>query len=261
MVNKMTKKNNLSNEFHKNILILIPFLLFPAVTMAANKTAIFYKKHPLLNVQPEVGVDFSFTKIQFEKDHGDKMLNRNQYPVNIFFGFNFTDNLGIELGYGKAKNKHKDVSLGPGEFAPGADEIFAPDHHVYGTSLSIRQPYLSLKYTHAIKEKLHFFGAIGIAFMEINASWKNIEDINGTPPDLAVVTLRTKNITLRKNIPLIKTGLSYYLMKSFSLRLAATWLQTSKMQMHVTESANGYNPMDIFTKNNIQYSIGIVYSI
>ena len=81
----------------------------------------FYLEHSLLCAKPEFGIDIGATRTQFEEGHGDKMLNRNQHPINFFFGFNTTENFGVEFGYGETRRKHKQVSLGPGEFAPGGD--------------------------------------------------------------------------------------------------------------------------------------------
>ncbi len=224
----------------------------------------FYKDHTLLRAQPEFGVDLGFTRTQFKHGQGDKMLNRNQMPINVFFGLNFTEHFGFEVGYGETRRKHKTVTLVPGEIAPGADEVGINEYQIYDTSLSISQPYISLKYKHPIGEKVQLFGAVGITAMKINASWENIADQTGAPPQEPVfVTFRSKTINLRKTIPLVKVGLYCPLVNSFSLRLVATWLKTSNFQTYIPASGPGAfnNPMNINMKNSIQYSLGIVYII
>ncbi len=83
----------------------------------------FYQDHTLLRAQPEFGVDLGFTRTQFKHGQGDKMLNRNQMPINVFFDLNFTEHFGFEVGYGETRRKHKTVTLEVGEYSPGGDEV------------------------------------------------------------------------------------------------------------------------------------------
>ena len=107
------------------------------------------------------------------------MLNRNQFPINVFFGFNFTERLGVEVGYGETRRSHKTVTLGPGDRAPGHDLIEVGQYQVYDTSVSISQPYLSLKYTHPINDRIQLFGAVGATMIKLTGSWDYVANQNG----------------------------------------------------------------------------------
>ena len=259
---------NKKNKTAKKYLIGMAALLcgFSGLAIASDECSIepLEHDHPLLCARPEVGIDVGFTKTQFKQEYSvDKLLNRNQIPFNVFFGLNMTDHFGFEVGYGETRSKNKEVRLAKGEAVPGGDPVgVAPAYQVYDTSVSTSQPYISLKYKHPIGEKLQLFGAVGVAFMKMNASWDNIEDqTNLRPPRQA--SSRTKHISQRKTIPLVKVGLYYPLVKSFSLRFVATWLQTSKMQIFVSPPTGlvGWNSSNINVKNSIHYSIGVVYTI
>jgi len=221
----------------------------------------FYLEHSLLCAKPQFGIDIGATRTQFEEGHGDKMLNRNQHPINFFFGFNTTENFGIEVGYGETRRKHKQVNLGPGEFAPGGDPINPGEYQVYDTNLSTSQPYISLRYKHPLGEKLQFLGAIGITAIRIHASWENIEDDTQMIPP-AQSNMRSRFLDQRKIIPIVKIGLYYPLIKSFSLRFVTTWLQGSKLQVYIAPPQGlDWNSMNINKKDDMQFSIGIVYGI
>lgn len=264
--------NSNKNTTNSKKILLINFALLCAssgLVIANDSTDCginpFYQDHPLLCAKPEIGVDFGFTRTQF-KDPADKMFNRNQFPINFFFGFNITERFGIEVGYGETRRKHKQVTLSPNEFAPGADPVLNNHLQIYDTSLSISQPYIGLKYKYPISDKLNFFSSLGVTAMKINASWENIEEPGAIPPipAPAVKARRSHSIETRKNIPFCKVGLYYTINNSFSLRFITTWSKTSTLESYVPSQLTGFVngiPMSIKLKNSVQYSLGIVYTI
>jgi hypothetical protein len=223
------------------------------------------QEHPFLQAKPEIGIDIGFTNLQFYQNQGDKLLNRKQLPISAFFGFNITENAGIEIGYGEARRRHKTVTLEGGEYAPGAIPINRGQFQVYDTSISTSLPYVSFKYKYPIiKDRLNLFAAVGVTMFKLHASWENIEDSRG-PLGTIDRSSRTYDYTIRKNLPLVRIGSYYELNKSFSLRFIATWTQVSKIEECIGIRENGWLtngiPITLKNKNNVTYSLGIVYKI
>jgi len=161
--NKSNKKSSIKQLSILSAVALCASSNFSIAESDANKceasckcsNAAFYADHALLRLQPEIGIDYGFARTKFKQGEGDKMLNRTVAPINVFFGLDFTEHFGVELGYGETRRKNKAVTLRPGEFSPGGDNIYPPnEYQTYDTSFSISQPYISLKYMHPVGEKL-----------------------------------------------------------------------------------------------------------
>ena len=235
--------------------------LAETATECKSKDA-FYQEHRLLCASPEMGVDLGFTRVKFNSgDAADKLLNRNLGVFNVFFGFNLNEKWGIEVGYGEAKKKHKDVTFQEGEVAPGVDPITANEFQIYNTAVQQSTPYLSLRYKQPVGEKLHLFAAIGVTPMKLYTSWENTADQNGTPPQAGDVAMRSRTIETRKTIPLVKAGLYYQINSSVSIRCLATWFNTAKFKHYVPSTSFGSTSALLKEKNSIHYSLGLVYSL
>lgn len=266
---KSTKELNTSNLY---LFLVVAALGTNSIVHAAEEVTRedFYRTHALLRLKPEVGVDFGFTKTEFSKDNGDKMFSRRQIPMSIFMGVNFTDNLGMEVGYSGTKKKEREVRLDAGEFAPGGDAVttlIPGQYHLYNTSTSIDQPYVAMKWQHRLYNESSFYFAAGFAYTTMHLSWENIYDSSvaagaGGPPAADVKARRSQAIAISKLIPIIKAGVYVPITNAFSLRFIATWSQTNKLQRCIDKvNAMNGNAMLLKRKNNIQYSIGLVYTI
>ncbi len=197
-----------------------------------------------------VGAGLVYSSMKFTKDYGANLFAKNAPGLNVFAGYMFTDNFGLEAGYEHYKKKKKTVDVSAGERIAGGNALLNP--YTISTSVQQTHPYiLAIAKTNMFDENLNLGVGIGLSYSKLKA-FHAATSSNGA----AINPIKEFNYSTKKILPMVKT-FAEYKFDQFAVEASLGWKNTSKLKVNSSEDSK----KEIKAKNSFNAGLGIKWYV
>ncbi|MDB6097066.1 MAG: hypothetical protein JWM09_1344 [Francisellaceae bacterium] len=197
-----------------------------------------------------VGVDAQIRSTSYKAGYGDNIMKKTAPQGNVFAGFKFHENFGLEVGYQFAKGKNKFTSIAVGGIVNG---IAVGSPGVTSSEFQTKAKYngfnLNLNaYIPLDKEyNLDFVGYVGLEHLKVNIDRINVTINNRIPYG------NLQNFKKTKTVARAGLGIQKTFDENWGLRALVGWENTSKFKLIPAAKPLTYASL----KDTVSYGIGI----
>lgn len=196
-----------------------------------------------------VGVDLLYSSMKMSQDWGGNVFAKSAPGINFYFGKQFHEYFGAEVGSEFIKNKTKYTTITNAQtIVFNAAALNAPEQ--YKTSIKRTKPYLGLISTFFINDNSFMQLLLGAALVQVRSY-----SIRVSETTLGSVVIRNIKNTLNKNkvVPTLKVSLGANVFNDLGIKASFSWTNTKSIKR--TRS------FFIEPKNSINIGAGLIYHL